>query len=328
MQLNRRQFIKNIGLFSLSTLAMPSVAKAQKPTEVFEASKLLMGTIVNIKAVHYQGDFVQECFAKAFKIMEKTESILTRHNGSSALGQLNGKKTLLNAPIDLLNVASQAQKIEHFTGGAFNPSVLSVLEYLETQKNISKKEIIELHKLVQNNSLRINSKQISLASNELKITLDGIAKGYIVDKACQALDQAGLTDYLVNAGGDIRAKGFKDQGLLNHKKWTVAIEDPYKSRNYPTSIALNNMALATSGNYEKKFSHNYNHLINPNYQQNNNEQILSVSVLAPTAMLADSLATAFSCMPVQNTIKLVNTLPSVDCFILTKDQTIKSNNWA
>ncbi len=323
MQFNRRQFITGL---TCSVLAFPSIAKA-KDIEVFSQTRFYMGTVLTIKAAHHSQDFVAEAFSRAFDIVKTSEDILTRHK-TSALSLLNEQKYLRNAPNDLISVAHSAQKFEKLTKGAFNPSVLSVLKYLESHNNVSKPELMELVSLIKPNSMKIEGNNISLAQNDLNISFDGIAKGYIVDKAYESLEKSGLTDFIITAGGDMRAKGMKSNSLLNPKPWKIAIEDPYKSRNYPAILNLNNAALATSGSYEKNFDQNFNHLIIPNAENGQiSSQVLSVSVLAKTTIEADALATALSCMKIENALKLIETVPNTACFIVSKEQNYKSKNW-
>ena len=324
---HRRQFLK-ASIFSCAALCLPRIAEATPQAQVYSETRLLMGTLVNLKATHTQEDFVYESFNKAFAEMARVEALLTRHK-SSPLSLLNTQQKLIDAPKELIHVAKEAQRIEQLSQGAFNPSVLPVLEYLETHRNTSKSEIKELFSLVQRNAISVENNSVLLKQNDIKVTLDGIAKGYIVDKAVQILEASGLQDFLVNAGGDVRAKGMKNPSLLNPEPWRVAVEDPNKANKYPAVLTLYNRALATSGSYEKTFSEDLHHIIMPQASTLISSPMRSVSVLAPTAMEADALSTALSCMPLKNALDFVNAKPSLSCFIIAHDDTIyRSKNWA
>ena len=84
------------------------------------------------------------------------------------------------------------------------------------------------------------------------VTLDAIAKGYIVDFVADFFEEKGIRNYLINAGGDIRVNGMKSFEKGNEKTWKIAIEDPYKQKNYPAVFSLMRGAVATSGNYERE----------------------------------------------------------------------------
>lgn len=329
---SRRQFLKQlsvaIGAISASSFILPK-AYAQVNAEMFTQTRLLMGTVVTIKAVDVSQDKALQSMSLAFDEVARLEALLTRHNSSSPLAYLNTHGKLSDAPQELLHVVKEAQQVETLTSGAFNPSVLPLLKELEKNNSISEKELIRLSSLVQRNASQVRGNSLQLKSQDMQISLDGIAKGYIVDRVAHMLDTCGMQAYLINAGGDIRAKGLKSQVL--GQKWTVAVEDPYKQGNYPSVLPLVNGAMATSGSYEKNFKNSWSHLITPSYNNSNahSSSIKSVSVIAPTAMQADALATAFSCMPVAHSLSLVNKLPQVSCFIIdSKDAIYKSSQWS
>lgn len=332
---NRRQFLKGISFTALgatlttsvasASMAIPSIAKAStKEAELFSETRLLMGTYVTLKAMHTSQDFVQEAFADTFLQMQKAEAILSRHDSASALSILNSQKTLKDIPLDLNIVAHEAQKIQTWSREAFNPSVLPVLEYLEdnalNNRAVSQEKVRALYSAVSKDAMLFSKNSLKLASTDTKITFDGIAKGYIVDKAATVLTQHGIQDFLINAGGDVRASGMKGATLLSPSPWRVAIEDPHKQANYPAIVPLYNCALATSGTYEKTFGAN-NHLIMPHVTSDMSisAKILSVSVKAETSMLADAMATALSCLPVRDAIRLCETMPNTACFIIAED---------
>ena len=157
------------------------------------------------------------------------------------------------------------------------------------------------------------------------ITLDGIAKGYIVDKASKILAGHRINNHLINAGGDIRAIGKRS----DKKPWVVAIQDPQKKGHYPDTIYLTDGAIATSGNYEIYFDREkiFHHIVDPKTgfspELNN-----SVSVTAKTAMDADALSTAVFVMnPVLGT-RFINSLPMCESFVIEKgNKRFKSAGW-
>jgi thiamine biosynthesis lipoprotein len=139
------------------------------------------------------------------------------------------------------------------------------------------------------------------------ITLDGIAKGYIVDRMAEVLLGNGVGNFLINAGGDIRTAGTKEEGL----PWTVAVQDPTKQHQFPDVVQMTGGAVATSGGYERS----YHHIVHsetgalPEYSA-------SVTVFAPTAMAADAMATTLFAMKPGDGLKLIDTLPGHECLII------------
>ena len=179
--------------------------------------------------------------------------------------------------------------------------------------------------LVDTSQVLLHEKTIVFKKDGMGITLDGIAKGFIVDKAVEKLRRQGIRHALLNAGGDIMTIG--DKG--NNRPWTIAIQDPFKHGNYPAFIAITNRSVATSGNYEVFFDQEkiFHHIVNP---KTGLSPLInaSVSVQAPTAMEADALSTTlFILDPVRGT-SLINSLPCFQSLIVTRNRKkIKSSRW-
>ncbi len=329
---SRRTFLHMLGITSCATL-FPVASFAQHTHNIYEETRLLMGTFVHIKAEHTHKDAVEAAFAKTFAMMHELEELFTRHT-SSLITHLNAHKSLTNAPQACRELITHALRIEHMTGHAFNPSVLPLLEYMENTRDFSAQEVHALLPCITKNAMSIHNNTISLHPNA-RITLDGIAKGYIVDKACAVLEACHIDTFLINAGGDMRAKGMKERGTLRTTPWHVAIEDPQKQEKYPAVIPLYNAALATSGGYEKYFAHNVHHIILPWSRKSTtadthclSPSIKSLSVIAPTATQADALATGLSCMPVQQALAYINAQKELACFIIDAHDSIHTtNNW-
>ena len=159
----------------------------------------------------------------------------------------------------------------------------------------------------------------------MRITLDGIAKGYIVDAASSILMSCGIENHLINAGGDIKAIGIRDDG----EPWKVAIQDPLKENNHLDVIELTDAAVATSGNYENYFDREkmFHHIVNP---KTGLSPFLntSASVIAPTVMEADVLATSLLIMESVDGIRLIDSFPRCEALIISRThQSKKSAGW-
>ena len=178
--------------------------------------------------------------------------------------------------------------------------------------------------LVGRRGLQVSGADLSFARSGMGITLDGIAKGYIADRVSAVLTSAGVKNHLVNAGGDIMASGHKSPGV----PWRVAVQSPTGPA-YAGELSLSGKAIATSGSYEIYYdaSRRHHHLINP--ASGFSPSVGSVSVVAGTAMEADTLATALSILPPSDALKLVQGLPGRECCILSPDGYIyTSPGWA
>ena len=134
----------------------------------------------------------------------------------------------------------------------------------------------------------------------VQLDFNSIAKGYTVDLVAEELESRGVSDYLVNIGGEIRCKGENREG----EDWKIAIETPYDGNvamdSYVKVLPLSNCALATSGNYRRFYytedGQKVAHTIDPRTGRSVISELLSVSVVAPTCAEADAAATMFMAM--------------------------------
>lgn len=130
----------------------------------------------------------------------------------------------------------------------------------------------------------------------LRLDLNGIAKGFGVDQAAQALERAGVKSYLVEVGGELRGTGAKPDG----QPWWVELERPPTANDaLQTVVALHGLSVATSGDYRRFFDHDgrrYAHTLDPASGAPGDHGVVSVTVLAWTCMDADAWATALTVM--------------------------------
>ena len=154
----------------------------------------------------------------------------------------------------------------------------------------------------------------------LSIDLSAIAKGYAVDQVASYLDSLEVSNYLVEIGGELRAKGQNAQG----HPWNVAIEQPNPStRSVHRVVHLHNQAVATSGDYRNFFEREgikFSHTINPNTGRPVMHNLSSVTVIAESSMKADALATAFLVMGPEAGYALAHQEHVASLFITTKDE--------
>lgn len=133
-------------------------------------------------------------------------------------------------------------------------------------------------------------------NRDARLDLSGIAKGHAVDRVAELLGSRGFENYLVEVGGELRARGQKPNGSL----WKVAIERPIAGRREAyRALNLNNCAIATSGDYRNFFAdggQRYSHSIDPRTGQPVQHNLASVSVVAESTMAADALSTAMMVM--------------------------------
>ena len=337
MNTTRRQFLKTCGVLGLGAAvsnAVPAVSEASRFGNGYKVqqTRFMMGTIVTITALHKSRMLGEEALGRAFEEIKRLEAIMSRYNASSPVAVLNQDGKVSGIPAELAEVVNRAQRYGNLSDNAFDITVKPVVDLFSAKQNkngalnLSKDELHHALSLVNPSGVRLSGDSIRLSREGMGITLDGIAKGYIIDKASAVLASLGATDHMVNAGGDIRTMGSKANG----KPWTIAIEDPAKAGNYPAIVEMHTGAIATSGGYEVFYDNKqmFHHLVSPKSGMSPNN-VASVSVMAPSVMEADTLSTAVFIMQVRKGAEFINSLPQREALIVTKDgKKLATRNWA
>ena len=329
---DRRTFLKTMGVCALGVSMAPvlHVLPSFAATGMIKVTqqKMLMGTLANITVLAPSKNLGEEAIGQAFVEIQRQIGIFDRYNSSTPLSVLNQDGRLQGAPNELLEVVDFSTNLHVRTGGKFDVTIAPVVNLLEhSQGQPSAQDLKAALALVNSKELHRQGNNVRLGASGMAVTLDGVAKGFIADRAAHVLSQAGVNDFLIDAGGDIRVSGTSD-GL--HRPWRVAIEDPDKQGKYPTIIEMTGGAVATSGGYEIFYdpTRKSTHLLNPATGRSP-QYVRSVSVKAPTVKEADALATAVSIMRPQDAIRLMSSLPGHSCFLVTSSGvTMASPNWA
>lgn len=320
---SRRNFLKNCGIATCglaASAALPGSVLAALEQHARE-TRVLMNTFVTISlrgAAAAHGEALERAFAEITRLV----AVFDRRKSDTPLSVLNAQGSLRDAPPEFFDLLARAQRCGALTGNAFDPTVAPLLDLFARYKNprgimnVPQEEQRAAHELVRPSGLHVGRESVRLERQGMRLTLDGIAKGYIADRASAVLLDMGVTDHLIDAGGDIVARGEKAPGL----PWRVAVENPARRGSALTTLPLRGGALATSGSYQVFYdaARRHHHLINPALGQSP-ARTESVSVLAPTAVEADALATALSVMPPADALRLIENLPGRACLILDRD---------
>ena len=335
--MNRRSFIRLSGLLGLglaSASITPVTAEAVKfNRNMYKVSRtrLAMGTLVSMTLIHPSRDEAEEVMGRTLDEIYRLEGLLNRFEETTPVAHLNREGYLMDIPPEIAQVVARALYHHGLSHGTFDITVKPVVdlfkERLGGEKKVlpTEKELREVLELVDANQIELEGRSLRFKKPGMGITLDGIAKGYIVDKASEILARHKIKNHLINAGGDIRTMGAR----ADRRPWTVAIQDPFKRRIYPDIIHMNNGAIATSGNYEIYFDREkmFHHIVDPRTGLSP-ELSTSISVTATTTMEADALSTsAFVMRPVKGR-RFIDSLPYSECLIIAKDgMQLKSRGW-
>tara|TARA_B110000208_G_scaffold30326_1_gene39880 strand:- start:9 stop:905 length:897 start_codon:yes stop_codon:yes gene_type:complete len=263
--------------------------------------------------------------------ISRIEALISSWKPTSQTSNIN--KNAGVAPVqvseELFSLIQRALQISNLTDGAFDISYASMdklWKYDGSMTQMPSKEAIKKSVAkVGYKDIVVDPKNstVFLKNKGMKIGFGAIGKGYAADNAKKLLILNGVSGGIINASGDINSWGSKPSG----SSWQVAITNPLNKNKAFAMLPIKD-AVVTSGNYEKYVTFNsrrYSHIIDPRtgYPA---QGIISVTVFAPKAELADALATSVFVMGVETGIDRINQLKAIECIIITDTGTIITSN--
>jgi thiamine biosynthesis lipoprotein len=321
-----------IGLASAGIMpARAETVRFNKGLYKVSRTRLAMGTFVSMTLIHDSRDKAEEAMGLAFEEIDRLTGLMNRFDDGTAVGQLNREGLLKGIPPEVAEVVDHALAYYRLSHGTFDISVKPVVDLFRVKLARGKNtvptdtELKEVLDRVGSDKIELNGRVIRFKTTGMGITLDGIAKGYIVDKASRILVDHKIENHLINAGGDIKTRGVRK----DKRPWTVAIQDPQKKRAYPDIIHLTDGAVATSGDYEVYFDREkmFHHIVDPRTGLSP-YMSTSVSVIAPTTMEADALSTSVFVMKPSLGTRFINSLPQCESLVITRGNSkVKSSGW-
>ncbi|MEM7292330.1 MAG: FAD:protein FMN transferase, partial [Pseudomonadota bacterium] len=239
--------------------------------------------------------------------LRKLEGIFSTYADNSDLTRFNRQQPMrwIDAPSELIEVTRVASQLFTLSSGAFDPTVGPLVELWgfgakPSSASVPQKASIDaMLERVGMNAIEWRTQprsQLRSLNSNVQLDYSALAKGYAVDEICELLNIAGLQDYLVDIGGEIRVRGKNP----NREPWRIGLESPATTfQKSQPSVVLDDAALATSGRYRNNRTiegHRFSHIIDPRTGSPIAHELQSVSVLSQTAALADAYATALLVM--------------------------------
>lgn len=282
--------------------------------------------------IHEDEDWASHCINRAIDEIKRIESLLTTFKDDSQTNQVNLAAGIHPVKVDkeVFDLIRRSSKISKLTQGAFDITYGSIDKRLwnfdETMTalpdpTIAKKMVRLIN--YQNIELDEINSTVFLKKGGMRIGFGAIGKGYAADRGRKVLQELGISNGVVNASGDLAAWG----NQLNGNPWTIGIADPDTKMPF-SSIPITDMAIATSGNYEKYIIINgkrYSHTIDPKTGFPVTG-IKSVSIISPMAELSDALATPVMVMGINAGLAMVNQVKGVACIAIDDNNNIFTSN--
>lgn len=300
--------------------------------QIYKQTLKLMGSRFDITVVANDSLQGHKYINDAIKEISRIEQLISSWDSKSQTSEINRNAGIKAVKVDkeLFDLIERSIAISKLTDGAFDISYASmdkIWKYDGSMTQMPSENAIKssVSKIgYENIILDKNALTVFLKLEGMKIGFGAIGKGYAADKAKDLLMTNGVVSGIINASGDMNTWGLQPNG----EQWKVAITNPMdKSKAYGL-LPISNGAVVTSGDYEKFVEFNnvrYSHIIDPRtgYPATG---IISVTVFAPKAELADALATSVFVMGKDVGLNRINQLPNVECIIIDEQGNVFTSN--
>lgn len=312
----------------LVCLFLTTAASAETPYVFYHEH--VLGTSMELKLAASSPDIAQRTDALVLAEIERLATILSRYDSSSEFSRWARTGGAVSA--DLRAVLKACDRWRERSAGAFNPAVQTYADLWQAgqrrQREPSDEELRHLMPEVLRPAWRWSEDRTSTTrTSDCPLTLDALAKGYIIDRCCEVAMRSELEikGLLLAIGGDMRACG-----SMSHWVELANPRQPAENAAPMATLRLVNLALATSGGYQRGWDiggRHYSHILDPRTGRPA-EQIVSATVTAPRAQDADALATILCVLPPEQGLRLVAELPRTQCLLVDKDGRIyRSAGW-
>ena len=292
----------------------------EKGNQEFSITGFTMGNITyNVK------------YISSKKLVNKTEidSILIKFNQTfstyiptSEISTINNSSGTIEISPEFYFLLKESKMIYDQTNGYFDPTIGPIVNAWgfgpdKVESLPDNREIRKIMNYVGLDKIKFDSLSLNKQYRESYIDFSAIAKGYAVDVITRYLDNKNLSNYFVEIGGEVRVSGKN----ISDKYWLVGVEDPKFSLSSDifATVSLNNLSLATSGNYRNFYNLKDSlvyHTIDPKSGYPSRSNMLSASVFAKSCLIADAYATSFMVLGFEKSKKIVTSTDGLDALVI------------
>lgn len=293
------------------------------PVELDSGYRQTMGTIARVLAVASDKTAARKSINAALAVFSRVESLMSDYDPASQISEVNRRAFAEPVVVDaeVFEVLAAAVEYSEFSDGAFDITVGPVVQLWRTARRTGTpplpEQIAEARAKTGYRHLLLDphNKTVRFTLEGMSLDLGGIAKGYAIGKAAEAMRQAGATGGMVDIGGDLVCFG-RPLGGKTH--WLIGLQDPANDDCILLRLKLDDCAVATSGDY-RRFTmindHKYSHIINP-ATADAAADLSSVTIIASSAMQADALATAVSVLGHEKGMSMIESIQGVEAILI------------
>ena len=321
-----RKYLKYIIGIILIILSIIIYICCNNQNKIYSKNLFYMDTYINIKINSNNKEKVEEAFLEAEKLFETYHNLTDRYNSESNLYLFNHTNGKVNVDSRLYDLINYAYSWYFKSNGLFNINMGNVIDiwkqYRDSGNGIPTKDKLDVNIDINNIKLLDNN---TILNNGANIDLGGVTKGYVTKLVGEKFEKLGITDYIINAGGNV---------LVGNKKsgeYKIGIESPLKDGSIYQIVKGNNISVVTSGSYERFYEYEgklYHHIINPNTLYPS-DYMKSVTIISEDSALADILSTTLFLMPIEAGIEYLKDFDNVEAiWYSNENEIIKSEGFS
>jgi len=281
------------------------------------------GTTYNIVYISKDGIDYQRAIDST---LIEIDNSLSTYQKRSIISKFNQTDSTLEVDKMFTDVYNISKKVFKISKGAFDPTIAPIVNAwgfgFENLHSTDSTTIDSLKMFVDFSKISMDETMVVKEVPGMMLDFNAVAQGYSVDVLAELLEARGINNYLVEVGGELRAKGLNLEDTL----WRIGIDKPMaglENRELEAIVNLDNKALATSGNYRKfyeKGGMKFSHTINPKTGYPVEHNLLSATVIADDCGEADAFATVFMVVGLQETKKLLSENKNLEALLIYSDE--------
>jgi FAD:protein FMN transferase len=296
------------------------LVSATARAEWFAREEAIMGTAVRVELWHDDRHAAEAAMAAVMDEMNRIDAAMSPFKPESELSRINREAAGRAVPIsrEMFDLISRSIEFSRLSDGAFDITFSSVgyMYDYRAHRRPTDEEIARALPGINFRHIQLDAgaRTIRFARHGVRIDLGGIAKGYAVDNCTAILRARGISNAIVTAGGDSRLLGDR-----RGRPWTIGIRDPRRRGEVIAMLPLENVAISTSGDYERFFEEDgvrHHHIINPRTGKAAATGIRSVTVIADNGLTTEGLTKSVFILGVEKGLRLVDSLRGVDAVIV------------
>jgi thiamine biosynthesis lipoprotein len=278
------------------------------------------GTTYNIR---YMSPDAVDHQSNIDSILHAVDRSLSTYEEESVISKINKNESMQTDSL-FMRVFEMAMNIAKDTEGAFDPTIAPIVNFwgfgFEEIPQKDENKFADLMKTVGYEKLTIQEGLLVKSNPNTQIDFNAIAQGFTVDLIGEHLQKLGVTNYMIEIGGELKCNGFNADGEL----WRIGIDKPSENiqqDRFQAIIEVPDKAVASSGNYRKfkvdeERGTKYAHTIHPKTGKPVQTNLLGVTIVSESCMLADAFATACMVMGVEKSIEFIKNKPELDALLI------------